>query len=115
MIERADMKKYFREQGGQYMVSGAALLWLTSNAINSPDAGAEGKARARRVVAEVIAAGRAARFEKAEILETMLVNGAHASRLLPLGDELIQRIGLDAFMGALRRAGFLPDGEEGME
>lgn len=115
MSERIDMKKYFKQEGGQYMVSGAALLWLTSDAINSPEAGAEGKARARRVVEEVISAGRTARFEKAEILETMLVNGAPASRLLPLGDELIQRIGLDAFMESLRRAGFFPDGEKDME
>lgn len=115
MSERADMKKYFTKIDGEDMVSMAGLLWMTSNAINHPDAGFEGKARARRVVDEVIAAGRAVRFERAEILETMLVGGAPALRLLPLCDELIQRIGTEAFLDALRRAGFSFNSGEDME
>ena len=115
MSERIDMTQYFKKIDGEDMVSMAVLLWMTSDALNHPDASSEGKARARRVVDEVIAAGRAARFEKAEILETMLVGGAPALRLLPLCDELIQRIGTETFLHALRRAGFSFNTGEDME
>ncbi|RZI41509.1 hypothetical protein EGT07_18180 [Herbaspirillum sp. HC18] len=115
MSNRIDMKKYFKKIDGEEMVSGAALLWMTSEAINSPETGTEGQERARRVVEEVISAGCAVRFEKADILETMLVSGAPALRLLPLCDELVQRIGADAFWDALLRAGFFPDAGEDME
>lgn len=100
------MTEWITKHHEQYLSSGCDLLLLSSDAINCPEPDAAGKAYALRVVEEVIAAGRAAKYEKAEILETLLVSGAPAERLLPLSMELLKRIGTDAFFDALERSGF---------
>lgn len=100
------MTEWITKHHEQYLSSGCDLLLLSSDAINCPDPDAPGKAYALRVVEEVIVAGRAAKYEKSEILETLLVSGAPTARLLPLSMELLKRIGTDAFFRALERSAF---------
>jgi len=87
------MKAHFTKRGGEYLLSLAATLVVVADAIHSPDAGADGKARAARVIEQVMAAARAAKFEQADILETMLAARAHATRLIPVFDALVGRVG----------------------
>lgn len=87
------MKAHFTKRGGEYLLSLAATLVLVADAIYSPDAGADGKARAARVIEKVMTAARAVKFEQVDILETMLADRAHASRLIPVFDALVTRVG----------------------
>lgn len=87
------MKAHFTKRGGEYLLSLAATLVVVADAIHSPDAGADGKVRAARVIDQVMAAARAAKFEQADILETMLAARAHATRLIPIFDALVARVG----------------------
>ncbi|MEW6023568.1 MAG: hypothetical protein AB1807_15675 [Pseudomonadota bacterium] len=87
------MKAHFTKRGGEYLLSLAATLVVVADAIHSPDSGAEGKVRAACVIDQVMAAARAAKFEQADILETMLAARAHATRLIPVFDALVGRVG----------------------
>jgi len=87
------MKAHITKHDGEYVLSLAATLVVVADAIHSPDAGAEGKIRAARVIEQVMAAARAAKFEQADILETMLAAHAHATRLIPVFDALVARVG----------------------
>ncbi|ATQ78308.1 hypothetical protein CR152_30200 [Massilia violaceinigra] len=49
-----------------------------------------------------MAAARAARFEQADILETMLLSGADAARVLPMCDALVQRLGAEVVIKIIR-------------
>ena len=87
------MNVHFTKRGGEYLLSLAATLVMVADAIHSPDAGADGKVRAARVIDQVMAAARVAKFEQADILETMLAARAHAARLIPIFDALVARVG----------------------
>ncbi|MFB9242393.1 hypothetical protein IV454_16220 [Massilia antarctica] len=87
------MKTHFQKHGDEYLLSPAATLMMVADAIHCPDAAPQGKARASRVLNATMAAARAAKFEQADILETMLLSGADAARVLPMCDALVQRLG----------------------
>jgi hypothetical protein len=95
----------FKKRGEEYLFTPAAVLVMASDAIHSRDTGLAGKIRGKLIVEEVIAAARAAKFEQADVLETLLLSGAPGTRLLPICRALTARIGGEAFTAALRRAG----------
>jgi len=97
------VKEHFKEKDGEFLLSMAATLVVIAEAIRSPDAGADGKARAQRVIDEVMAAGRTARFEQTEILETMLASGAEAARLLRMCDDLVRCVGAAVVIAIIQR------------
>lgn len=97
------MKEHFKDKSGEFLLSMAATLVVIAEAIRSPDAGADGKARAQRVIDEVMAAGRAARFEQTDILETLLASGAEASRLLRMCDDLVRCVGATVVAAIIRK------------
>lgn len=97
------MNKHIRPDEDGFDFSMAASLALIADAIHSPDAGTDGKARSRSVVSEVIAAGRAERFVQIDILETMVSSGADAARLLPLFDALVMRVGTHVVAGIIQK------------
>lgn len=96
------MRKHFQKHGDEYLLSPAATLFMVADAINCPDAGPQGKVRASRVLNATMEAARAARFEQADILETMLLSGADAARVLPMCDALVQRLGADVVIKIIR-------------
>ncbi|MDM5178486.1 hypothetical protein PO883_14910 [Massilia sp. DJPM01] len=96
------MKKHFQKHGDEYLLSPAATLMMVADAIHCPDAATQGKARARRVLNATMAAARAAKFEQADILETMLLSGANAARVLPVCDALVTRLGAQAVIDIIR-------------
>jgi hypothetical protein len=95
----------YKKSGDDYLFSPAAVLVLASDAIHSRDTDLSGKIRGKLIVEEVMSAARAAKFEQADILETMLLSGAPGAKLLPLCRALTARIGGEAFAAALHRAG----------
>lgn len=97
------MNKPVKDVGHGFDLSMAAALTVIAEAINSPDASANGQARARRVVSEVIAAGRVERFEQIDILETMVSTGAEGTRMFPMFDALVMRIGVHAVADIIRK------------
>jgi hypothetical protein len=97
------MKKHVKEVGHGFELSMAVTLTVIAEAINSPDASANGQARAGRVLGEVIAAGRAERFEQIDILETMVSTGAEVTRMFPLFDALVMRVGVPAVADIIRK------------
>jgi hypothetical protein len=84
---------------------------LVADAITSLDTTAEGKARAQMVIDKVFAAARAAKFEQTDILETMLMSGAHVARRLQLCDALVKRVGSNAILSIVRQS--LSSADEG--
>lgn len=97
------MREHFREHGDEFLLSPAAVLVLTADALHAPDTPPAGKARAKRVIEVVMQAARAAMFEQADILETMLMNGPVTARLLPTCDDLVKRIGSEFVVQAVRQ------------
>ena len=105
------MKEHFKEKDGEFLLSMAASLVVIADATRSPDAGADGKVRAQRVINEVMAAGRAARFEQTDILETLLAAGAETPRLLRMCDDLVRCIGPAVVVAIIRsQLGAIPHG-----
>lgn len=106
------MREHFREHGDEFLLSPAAVLVLTADAIHSPDTTPAGKARAKRVIEVVMKAARTAMFEQADILETMLVTGPTTARLLPMCDDLVKRIGSEFVVQTVRQVlGIRPLGD----
>ena len=97
------MKKHFVQDGDQYLLSPAAVLLMTADAIRSADTTVTGKERSMRVISQVMEVARRMKFEQASRLETMLLFGAEPSQLLPLCDELVQHIGGWAVVAIVRR------------
>lgn len=97
------MNKHIKEVGDGFELSMAAALTVIAEAINSPDASAYGQARARRVISEVIAAGRAGRFEQIDILETMVSTSVEATRMFPMFDALVRRVGVHAAADIIKK------------
>ena len=97
------MNKHFVQDGDQYLLSPAAVLLMTSDAIRSADTTAAGKERSMRVISQVMEVARRMKFEPASTLETMLLFGADPAQLLPKCDELVQHIGGWAIVAIVRR------------
>lgn len=97
------MSKHFIPSGDEYLLSPAAVLLMTSDAIRSPDTSVAGKERSMRVISQVMEVARRMRFEQASILETMLLFGAEPEQLLPMCDALVQHIGGWAVVAIVRR------------
>lgn len=97
------MSKHFIQKGDEYLLSPAAVLVMTSDAIRSSDTSSAGKERSLSIITQVMAVARRMRFEQADVLETMLLFGADPTRLLPLCDALVQRIGGWAVVAIVRR------------
>lgn len=97
------MNEHFVQDGDQYLLSPAAVLLMTSDAIRSADTTAVGKERSMRVISQVMEVARRMKFEPASTLETMLLFGAEPAQLLPLCDELVQHIGGWAVLAIVRR------------
>jgi len=98
------MSKHFVRDGDQYLLSPAAVLLMTSDAIRSADTTVAGKERSMRVISQVMEVARRMKFEQASRLETMLLFGAEPAQLLPMCDELAQHIGGWAIVAIARRA-----------
>jgi hypothetical protein len=106
------VKEHFKEKDGEFLLSMAATLVVIAEAIRSPDSGADGKVRARRVIEEVMAAGRAEMFAQADILETMLASGAETPRLLRMCDDLVRCVGAAAVVTIIQKQlGAIPRGD----
>ena len=106
------MKEHVKEKDGELLLSMAATLVVIAEAIRSPDAGADGKVRARRVIEEVMAAGRAEKFAQTDILETMLASGAEAPRLLQMCDDLVRCVGAAVVVAIIQKQlGAIPRGD----
>lgn len=97
------MSKHFVRDGDQYLLSPAAVLLMTSDAILSADTSVTGKERSMRVISQVMEVARRMKFEQAARLETMLLFGAESAQLLPLCDELVRHIGGWAVVAIVRR------------
>lgn len=97
------MSKHFVRDGDQYLLSPAAVLLMTSDAIRSADTTVTGKERSMRVISQVMEVARRMKFEPASRLETMLLFGAEPAQLLPMCDELVQHIGGWAVVAIVRR------------
>jgi len=97
------MSKHFVQDGDQYLLSPAAILLMTSDAIRSADTTVRGKERSMRVISQVLEVARLMKFEQASWLETMLLFGAESAQLLPMCDELVQHIGGWAVIAIVRR------------
>ena len=97
------MNKHFIPNGDEYLLSPAAVLLMTSDAIRSPDTNVAGKERSMRVVSQVMEVARRMRFEQASALEAMLLFGAEPARLLPMCDALVQHIGGWAVVAIVKR------------
>ncbi|MGG7603512.1 hypothetical protein [Massilia sp. BKSP1R2A-1] len=97
------MSKHFTPDGDQYLLSPAAALVMTSDAIRSSETSPAGKERSLRVITQVMEVARKMRFEQAGTLETMLLFGAESARLLALCDALVQHIGGWAVVAIVRR------------
>jgi len=97
------MTKHFVQDGDQYLLSPAAVLLMTSDAIRSADTTARGKERSMRVISQVMEVARRMKFEQANRLETMLLFGAEPAQLLAVCDELVQHIGDWAVLAIVRR------------
>lgn len=97
------MTKHFIQASDQYLLSPAAVLVMTSDALRSTTASPAGKERSLRVITQVMEVARKMRFEQAATLETMLLFGAEPARLLPLCDALVQHIGGWAVVAIVRR------------
>lgn len=91
------------QDGDQYLLSPAAVLLMTSDAIRSADAGVAGKERSVRVINQVMDVARRMKFEQANDLETMLLFGAEPAQLLPMCEKLVQHIGGWAVLAIVRR------------
>jgi hypothetical protein len=97
------VSKHFVRDGDQYLLSPAAVLLMTSDAICSADTSVAGKERSMRVISQVMEVARRMKFEPASRLETMLLFGAEPAQLLPMCDELVQHIGGWAVVAIVRR------------
>lgn len=94
---------HFKKHGDEYLLSPAAVLLMTSDAIRSADTSVAGKERSMRVISQVMEVARRMKFEQASRLETMLLFGAEPAQLLPMCDELVQHIGGWAVVAIVRR------------
>lgn len=97
------MSKHFVQDGDHYLLSPAAVLVMTSDAIRSADTTVAGKERSMRVISQVMEVARRMKFEQADILETMLLFGGEPARLLPMCDALVQHIGGWAVVAIVKR------------
>jgi hypothetical protein len=97
------MNKHFVQNGDQYLLSPAAVLLMTSDAMRSADTTVAGKERSMRVISQVMEVARRMKFEQASTLETMLLFGAEPAQLLPMCDELVKHIGGWAVVAIVRR------------
>jgi len=97
------MKAHFTKSGGEYLLSPAAVLVLTSDAIRSNDTTIAGKERSMRVISQVMEVARRMKFEQADTLETMLLFGGEPTWMLAMCDELVQHIGGWAVVAIVRR------------
>jgi len=97
------VSKHFVRDGDQYLLSPAAVLLMTSDAIRSADTSVTGKERSMRVISQVMEVARRMRFEQSSRVETMLLFGAEPAQMLPMCDELVQHIGGWAVLAIVRR------------
>lgn len=97
------MKAHFTKRGGEYLLSPAAVLLMTSDAIRSADTSVAGKERSIRVINQVMEVARRMSFNQAATLETMLLFGGEPARMLAMCDELVQHIGGWAVVAIVRR------------
>jgi hypothetical protein len=97
------VSKHFVRDGDQYLLSPAAVLLMTSDAICSADTSVAGKERSMRVISQVMEVARRMKFEQASRLETMLLFGAEPAQMLAVCDELVQHIGDWAVLAIVRR------------
>lgn len=97
------MNKHFVQDGDQYLLSPAAVLLMTSDAIRSAGTTGAGKERSIRVISQVMEVGRRMRFEQSSRVETMLLFGAKPAQMVPMCDELVQHIGGWAVLAIVRR------------
>jgi hypothetical protein len=97
------MNKHFVKDGDQYLLSPAAVLLMTSDAMRSGDTTVAGKERSMRVISQVMEVARRMKFEPASTLETMLLFGAEPAQLLSMCDELAKHIGGWAVIAIVRR------------
>lgn len=97
---------------GAYLVTPAGTILLCSDAIHDAAAAPAGRARAGRVIREVLAAARAAGYAQGEVAETVLLDyGQAVERKKAVALELAQAVGTAGFIDALHRAGWtLADG-----
>lgn len=91
----------------EYLLSPAGCLLMCSNAVHDPDAGAQGKTRAARLIRAVLDAARAAGYTRGQIAETVMLDaGQSLERKQDVALELARIVGGDGFIEAMRRAGF---------
>lgn len=97
------MNKHFIRQGIGYLLSPAAVLLMTSEAIRSADTSLAGKERSMRVISQVMEVARRMNFEQAAAAETKLIFGAEPAQLLSICDAITQHIGGWAVVAIARR------------
>lgn len=92
---------------GAYLVSPAGTILLCSTAIHDPEAGAQCKTRAIRLIHAVLDAAQAADYTQGQIAETVLLDvGQSMERKKDIALELAGILGCDRFIASMRRAGF---------
>ncbi len=92
---------------GGFLLTPAGVLALAAGAIHDPDAGAQGKVRAARLIRELLDAARANGYTRGQIAETVLLDfGQPLNRKKAIALELAGAVGRDEFLGAMRRTGF---------
>lgn len=87
------MSQHFVKHGDEYLLSPAAVLLMTSDALRSADTSAAGKECSLRVIVQVMAVARRMKFEQADSAEAMLLFGAEPARLLHLCEAVVECIG----------------------
>lgn len=93
------------DQGG-FLLSPAGVLVLAAGAIHAGDTTAEGKARAARLIRELLAAARSNGCTRTEALETLLCDyGIEPARRRAAALELAGAVGREGFTEAMQRAG----------
>lgn len=92
---------------GAYLVSPAGTILLCSSAVHDPDAGAQGKTRAIRLIRAVLDVAATNGCTRTEVMETLLCDyGITPARQRAAALELAGIVGSEGFVEAMRRAGF---------
>lgn len=97
------MSKHFQKCGDEYLLSPAAVLLITSDALRSPDTTAAGKERSLSVINQVMAVARGVRFEQASAAEALLLFGGDPASVLAACEAIVQHIGGWAVVAIVRR------------
>lgn len=89
----------------------AGALLLCAGAMSDENDFSEGRERAGKLLAAVLAAARAGGYRGADVAETVLAGRYPLRRRIDCALEVCDHVGRDAYLGALRAAGFDPGGE----